>query len=72
MRGAERRMNGGAVPWADAMAAALYGPGGFFVAGPPAGAGPVGHFRTSAHVAPALAAAVLRLVTAVDAALGQP
>nr|WP_116076132.1 SAM-dependent methyltransferase [Asanoa ferruginea] len=50
------------------MSRALYGPNGFFVSG----AGPAGHFRTSANASPVLAAAVLRLLTRVDAALGQP
>jgi len=51
------------------MAAALYGPGGFFVTG---GAGPAGHFRTSVHASPQFAGAVLRLVAGVDEALGHP
>lgn len=50
------------------MTAALYGPGGFFVTG----AGPAAHFRTSAHVGPAFATALLRLLEQVDAALDQP
>jgi SAM-dependent MidA family methyltransferase len=54
--------------WRAAMAAALYGPGGFFVTG----AGPAAHFRTSAHAAPVLGAALLRLLERVDLALGQP
>ncbi|MFI6065995.1 SAM-dependent methyltransferase [Micromonospora sp. NPDC051227] len=54
--------------WRDAMASALYGPGGFFVAG----TGPADHFRTSVHASPAFATALLRLVTEVDAALGHP
>ncbi|MEV4119383.1 SAM-dependent methyltransferase [Micromonospora sp. NPDC049645] len=54
--------------WRDAMAGALYGPGGFFVAG----SGPADHFRTSVHASPAFAAALLRLVEEVDAALGHP
>ncbi|MCG5441072.1 SAM-dependent methyltransferase [Micromonospora sp. NIE79] len=54
--------------WRDAMASALYGPGGFFVAG----AGPADHFRTSVHASPAFATALLRLITEVDAALGHP
>ncbi|RAO38201.1 hypothetical protein PSN13_01173 [Micromonospora saelicesensis] len=54
--------------WQDAMASALYGPGGFFVAG----TGPADHFRTSVHASPAFATALLRLVTEVDAALGHP
>ncbi|MEU1888500.1 SAM-dependent methyltransferase [Micromonospora sp. WMMD987] len=54
--------------WRDAMAAALYGPGGFFVSG----AGPADHFRTSVHATPAFAAAVFRLVSRLDATLGFP
>lgn len=50
------------------MTAALYGPDGFFVAG----AGPAAHFRTSAHVGPAFAMALLRLLEQVDAVLGEP
>ncbi|MFI6161845.1 SAM-dependent methyltransferase [Micromonospora haikouensis] len=61
-------MNSTALRWRDAMDRALYGPAGFFVAG----AGPAGHFRTSAHASPAFAAAVFRLVTRLDAALGLP
>ena len=44
------------VRWRDAMSHALYGPGGFFVAG----AGPADHFRTSVHASPAFAAALLQ------------
>ncbi|MFS8478313.1 MAG: SAM-dependent methyltransferase [Micromonosporaceae bacterium] len=55
--------------WRTAMADALYGPDGFFVADP---AGPAGHFRTSVHASPLFAAAVLRLVRGVDEALGHP
>ncbi|MEV6798703.1 SAM-dependent methyltransferase [Micromonospora rifamycinica] len=54
--------------WRDAMDAALYGPAGFFVSG----AGPADHFRTSVHASPAFAAAVFRLVSRLDAALGFP
>ena len=54
--------------WRDAMSRALYGPGGFFVAG----TGPADHFRTSVHASPAFATALLRLVSEVDAALGHP
>ena len=50
------------------MARALYGPGGFFVAGD----GPAGHFRTSANSSPVLAAAVVRLLTRLDAVLDRP
>ncbi|MFY1618194.1 SAM-dependent methyltransferase [Micromonospora sp. WMMD736] len=56
------------IPWRDAMSQALYGPDGFFVAG----TGPADHFRTSVHASPAFAAALLRLVAEVDAALGHP
>ncbi|MET8306123.1 SAM-dependent methyltransferase [Micromonospora sp. NPDC005173] len=56
------------IPWRDAMSRALYGPGGFFVAG----AGPADHFRTSVHASPAFASAVLRLISEVDTALGHP
>ncbi|HWG98991.1 MAG TPA: hypothetical protein VNV66_06635, partial [Pilimelia sp.] len=55
--------------WRPTMERALYGPGGFFVSG---GAGPAGHFRTSVHAAGPFADAVLRLVAAVDEALGRP
>ncbi|GHJ11530.1 hypothetical protein TPA0907_58970 [Micromonospora humidisoli] len=57
-----------AIRWRDAMAAALYGPHGFFVSG----SGPADHFRTSVHASPAFAAAVFRLVSRLDAALGFP
>lgn len=50
------------------MARALYGPGGFFVAGD----GPAGHFRTSANSSPVFAAAVVRLLTRLDAVLDRP
>jgi SAM-dependent MidA family methyltransferase len=50
------------------MTAALYGPGGFFVAGSP----PSAHFRTSGLASPVFAQALLRLVAAVDDALGSP
>ncbi|MEU4644938.1 SAM-dependent methyltransferase [Micromonospora sp. NPDC023814] len=56
------------VRWRDAMDRALYGPGGFFVSG----SGPADHFRTSVHASPAFAAALLRLVEQVDAALDHP
>lgn len=51
------------------MAAALYGPDGFFVQ---PGAGPAGHFRTSSHAAPRFAQALLALLSKVDDALGRP
>ncbi|MGC5334401.1 SAM-dependent methyltransferase [Micromonospora sp. DT62] len=54
--------------WRDAMERSLYGPDGFFVSG----SGPAAHFRTSVHASPAFAAALLRLVEQVDAALGHP
>ncbi|RAO54005.1 hypothetical protein LUPAC06_04984 [Micromonospora saelicesensis] len=54
--------------WRDAMASALYGPGGFFVAG----TGPADHFRTSVHASPAFATALLRLISEVDSTLGHP
>ncbi|MET7373098.1 SAM-dependent methyltransferase [Micromonospora arida] len=56
------------IAWRDAMSRALYGPGGFFVAG----TGPADHFRTSVHASPAFATALVRLLTQVDAALGHP
>jgi SAM-dependent MidA family methyltransferase len=55
--------------WRQAMAAALYGPDGFFVRGDH---GPAGHFRTSVHASPLFAGAVLRLVQRIDDALGRP
>jgi SAM-dependent MidA family methyltransferase len=51
------------------MERALYGPDGFYVRG---GAGPAGHFRTSAHASPLFARALARLLAGVDAALGHP
>ena len=54
--------------WREAMQTALYGPAGFYARGEP----PSRHFRTSAHVSPAYAGAILRLLREVDAALGQP
>ena len=54
--------------WRQAMAAALYGPGGFYARGEP----PARHFRTSVHVSPGYAAAVLELLREVDAGLGWP
>src|SRR5918911_5350469 len=56
------------VTWQQAMRSALYGPGGFYARGEP----PARHFRTSAHVSPRYAAAFLRLLHEVDAALGHP
>ncbi|MDG4828070.1 SAM-dependent methyltransferase [Solwaraspora sp. WMMD1047] len=57
-----------AVGWRAAMAAALYGPAGFFVTG----SGPAAHFRTSVHASPVFCATLLRLVEQVDLALGRP
>jgi SAM-dependent MidA family methyltransferase len=54
--------------WRQAMQAALYGPGGFYARGEP----PARHFRTSVHVSPSYARAVLELLRLVDAALGRP
>jgi SAM-dependent MidA family methyltransferase len=51
------------------MAGALYGPEGFFAR---PSEGPADHFRTSVHASPLFAAAVLRLINQVDAALGYP
>lgn len=56
------------VGWRAAMTRALYGPGGFFVAG----VGPAAHFRTSVHASPVFGAALLRLLERVDTALGHP
>ena len=53
--------------WRDAMHAALYSPTGFFTTG----AGPAGHFRTSAQTVP-MARAVGTLLVRLDAALGRP
>ena len=54
--------------WREAMRTALYGPAGFYTRGEP----PSRHFRTSAHVSPAYAGAMLGLLREVDAALGHP
>lgn len=54
--------------WREALHTALYGPTGFYTR---PGAGPAGHFRTSAHN-PRFAEAVGRLLLRVDAALGAP
>jgi len=54
--------------WRQAMQAALYGPDGFYARGEP----PARHFRTSVHVSPRYAAAVLDLLRHVDAELGHP
>jgi SAM-dependent MidA family methyltransferase len=54
--------------WRQAMQAALYGPAGFYARGEQ----PARHFRTSVHVSPRYAGALLAVLRAVDAALGQP
>jgi SAM-dependent MidA family methyltransferase len=51
------------------MARALYGADGFFTR---PGPGPAAHFRTSVHASPLFAAAIGRLLTALDEALGGP
>ncbi|GHJ51451.1 hypothetical protein Nm8I071_07580 [Nonomuraea sp. TT08I-71] len=56
------------IRWREAMATALYGPDGFFVSGP----GPAAHFRTSVHASPVFTSCLLRLLSSLDAALGQP
>lgn len=60
------------VRWAAAMDRALYGPGGFYVAGD----GAAGHFRTSvsasSSVREVFAGALGELLVRVDAALGRP
>jgi SAM-dependent MidA family methyltransferase len=56
------------LPWGEATRSALYGHGGFFHRPE----GPAGHFRTSVHASPLFAAAVVHLLQAVDAELGQP
>jgi len=50
------------------MQAALYGPAGFYARGER----PAWHFRTSVHVSPRYAGALLTVLRAVDAALGRP
>jgi SAM-dependent MidA family methyltransferase len=54
--------------WRQAMQAALYGPGGFYARGELAAR----HFRTSVHVSPRYAGAVLDVLRHVDACLGHP
>ncbi len=54
--------------WRQAMQAALYGPDGFYARGEP----PARHFRTSVHVSPRYAAAILDLLRHIDAGLGHP
>jgi len=58
------------VAWREAMQQALYGPEGFFTRTDRPGS--TGHFRTSAHASPLFATAILRLLAAVDEALGRP
>jgi SAM-dependent MidA family methyltransferase len=59
---------GQAVSWRAAMADALYGPRGFYRRA----GGPAAHFRTSAIASPLFGTALLRLLVAVDEALGRP
>ncbi|MFJ5529994.1 SAM-dependent methyltransferase [Streptomyces sp. NPDC093261] len=54
--------------WRAAAEEALYGAHGFYRRPE----GPAGHFRTSVHASPLFAAAVARLLCAVDEALGRP
>ncbi|MDQ6650274.1 MAG: SAM-dependent methyltransferase, partial [Actinomycetota bacterium] len=54
--------------WRQAMAESLYGEQGFYRRPE----GPAGHFRTSATASPLYAEAILRLLCALDAALGSP
>lgn len=65
--------------WREAVRQALYGSATGAAGGGPTGGGfylrpegPAGHFRTSVHASPLFAGAVLRLLTAVDALLGEP
>jgi SAM-dependent MidA family methyltransferase len=54
--------------WRQAMQSALYGPAGFYTGGEP----PARHFRTSAHVSPRYAGAMVAALRELDAALGHP
>ena len=63
-----RRVSWVWMTWRQAMQVALYGPDGFYARGEP----PARHFRTSVHVSPRYAAAVLDLLRHVDAELGHP
>ncbi|MGW3025529.1 SAM-dependent methyltransferase [Streptomyces sp. NPDC001221] len=54
--------------WRAAAEEALYGAHGFYRRPE----GPAGHFRTSVHASPLFAAAVARLLCAVDESLGSP
>jgi SAM-dependent MidA family methyltransferase len=58
----------GPLPWRIAMAEALYGENGFYVAR----GGPRRHFRTSAHTGVAWAGAIHALAKRVDASMGSP
>jgi SAM-dependent MidA family methyltransferase len=62
---------GRAVRWRDAMARALYGPGGFYSRTDDPG-GASGQFRTSARASALLAIAIIDLVLEVDRVLGRP
>ncbi len=62
------RVGGVWMTWRQAMQAALYGPGGFYARGE----APARHFRTSVHVSPGYAGAMLELLREVDARLGWP
>ncbi|MFH8445421.1 SAM-dependent methyltransferase [Streptomyces sp. NPDC018026] len=64
-RGTQEKWRG----WREATHEALYGPVGFYRAGP---GGPAGHFRTSVHASPLFAGAVAELLCRVDEALGRP
>jgi SAM-dependent MidA family methyltransferase len=54
--------------WRAATQDALYGPGGFYARGE----NPAAHFRTSVHVSPRYAEAILALLRHTDEALGHP
>lgn len=54
--------------WREAMQSALYGPAGFYTGGEP----PARHFRTSAHVSPRYAGAMVAVLRLLDATLGHP
>ena len=62
-----RRVRDVWMPWRTAMEEALYGVDGFYRT---AGAA-ARHFRTSVHVSPHFAGAIVRLLGDVDAALGR-
>ena len=61
---------GEAVSWRAAMTEALYGERGFYRR--LGGQGPAAHFRSSAIASPMFGTAILRLLVAVDEALGRP